>query len=91
MTGAEGDAGAAALTSADLWPDDSRLLLRTYGGVSELDLGAGLAAISAAPATTVPSSGEPHAEAVAYDPWTGGTWQVSEGINPGLYFTPCAP
>lgn len=89
-TGGAGTGGAAALTAADLWPDDSRLIFRTYGGMYELDLSGGLATIAAAPVTTLAGAPEPHGEAIAYDPWRGGFWQVAEGVNTPLWFTGCA-
>ena len=90
VTGPDGTGGAAALTAADLWIDDSRLIFRTYGAIYEVDLSGGLAAITDAPSTLTPGAAELHGEAVAYDPWRGGFWQVAEGLNPMLWYTGCA-
>lgn len=89
-TGVDGGEAAAALTAADLWWDDSSLLFRTYSSVYEIDLNSGLSAISSAPSRGLGGAAEPHGEAIAYDPWRGGFWQVSEGVNPAIWFIGCA-
>lgn len=89
-TGDPSDAGGAAVTAADLWPDDSRLLVRTYGWIYEVDLSAGLESVGTAPVATLTGANEMHGEAVAYDPWRGGFWQVAEGLNTPLWYTGCA-
>lgn len=90
VTGVDGDGASAALTAADLWPDDSRMIVRTYGAIYELDLSGGLAGIAAAPMTELVGAPEVGGEAVAYDPWRGGFWQVAEGTNSALWYTGCS-
>ncbi len=87
-TGAPGEDLTARATAADLWPDQSRLLVRTYLHLYELD-SADLRALSAP--RPVEFALEVQGEAVAYDPIQGGFWQVSEGVGPTLYHTPCGP
>lgn len=89
VTGPEGDGPGSALTSASLWPDGSRLVFRTYAKVQELDLAGGLSAISSATISTLAGATETHGEAVAYDPWRGGFWQVAEGVNAPLWYIGC--
>jgi len=90
VTGPDGVGGAAALTAADLWYDDSRLLFRTYAALYEVDLSGGLGGITDATVTLTPGAAELHGEAAAYDPWRGGFWQVAEGLNPSIWYTGCA-
>lgn len=90
VTGAAEEGGFAALTAADLSIDGSRLIFRTYGSRYEVDLSAGIAGIAAAPQALVPGPTGGQGEAIAYDPWRGGLWEVPEGINPGLWYTSCA-
>lgn len=87
-TGTAGEDLTARATAVDLWPDQSRLLLRTYFHLFEFDS----ADLRALPAPReVAYAFEPQGEAVAYDPLQGGFWQVSEGAGPTLFHTPCAP
>lgn len=90
-TGDEGAEGAASVTAADFWPDDSRVLVRTYGAIFELDTSGGLATLDGAARTTVIGAHERQGEAIGYDPGRRGFWQVAEGPNPTLWFTGCAP
>ncbi|MFZ5481753.1 MAG: hypothetical protein ACOZNI_33635 [Myxococcota bacterium] len=90
VTGESEDDGADAVTSADVWPDGSRLLLRTYGGVQEIDLReAGIDGVAQAPRVAVPYAPVVHVEAIAYDAERRGYWQIPEGINATVDFVPC--
>jgi hypothetical protein len=78
------------VTSADLWPDGSRLLLRTYDAAWEFDLGAlGIEAAGTAARTALPHADERQVEAVAYDTEIGGYWQIPEGVEAPVTFVPC--
>jgi hypothetical protein len=81
---------AAAVTAADLWPDDSRLIVRTYGGMFEFDTSGGLETLNGAIKTDVVGAVETGGEAIAYDPVRRGFWQVSEGVASEIWFTGCA-
>jgi hypothetical protein len=86
----EDDDAADAVTSADLWPDGTRMLLRTYGVVTEIDLtDAGLDGIADAPRKTLPYAPVVHTEAVAYDAERRGYWQIPEGIGAPIDFVGC--
>jgi hypothetical protein len=70
-----------AVTAADLSPDGTRLLLRTYDSVLELTAPAGqhdLEGVSAWPIVELPAAAEAQGEAVAHLP-DGGYATVSEG------------
>lgn len=82
--------GIAAVTAADLWPDDQRLIVRTYGRIFELPIDGDLAAAADAPRTDVLGPPEVHGEAIGYDAARRGFWQVAEAVNPTLWFTGCA-
>lgn len=84
-------AGLASMaTAADLWPDGSRLLVRTYFGLREWEVpGDGLAALAGVVPRDVPAALEGQGEAVAYDPARRGFWQISEGNHPPLWFAGC--
>lgn len=84
-TGAEGEDLTARATDAALWPDGSRLLLRTYFHLYEFD---GFDTAALASPRSLEYALEPQGEAVAYDP-AGGFWQVSEGEHPTLWYSPC--
>ena len=86
-TGAVGEDLTARATAADLWPDGSRLVLRSYFHLWEFSPAGDLAALPA----PVELSGafELQGEAVAYDPLQGGIWQLSEGIQPALNYIGC--
>lgn len=86
-TGAAGEDLTARATAADLWPDGSRLVLRSYFHLWEFSPAGDLAALPA----PVELSGalEFQGEAVAYDPLQGGIWQLSEGIQPALNYIGC--
>lgn len=79
------------VTAADLWNDDSELLLRTYRRAWRLPLGeAGLAGILDAPHEELDVEAQDQVEAVAWDPAIRGWWQTSEGEGAGLIWTGCA-
>jgi hypothetical protein len=81
---------SVVVTGADLWPDGSRLIVRTYLYSFELELGsAGLQSIAEAAATQVSTAAEPQGEAIAYDPLGRAIWHVSEGVNPALFRVAC--
>jgi hypothetical protein len=84
-TGAEGEDLTARATAADLWPDGSALLLRTYLHLYQVDL-----SDPQAPGTPqeLDFALELQGEAVAWDP-SGGFWQVGEGGGATLWFTGC--
>lgn len=86
----DGSTPGVPVTAADLWPDASRLIFRTYASVYEVDLSAGLAAIASAPITQLTGAVETGGEAIAYDPWRGGFWQVSEGVSSEIWYIGCA-
>jgi len=78
-------------TAADLWPDDSRILVRGYLYSFELTLDSdGLLGASHAVHTTVATGVELQGEAIAYDSAERAIWHVGEGINPPLWRIPCA-
>ncbi len=97
-TGEATETWGAATTGADLWPDGSRLLLRTYGHVWEytLPLVEGAATVQAldslptAPREALHTGVERTGEAIGYDTVHRGYWTVSEGVNPALWYTGCA-
>jgi len=75
-------------TSADLWPDGSRMLIRTYSHLWEFRLGSKtIADIHTIIPVEVPFASETQGEAVSYDTVKNGYWQVSEGVNAPIYFT----
>jgi hypothetical protein len=78
-------------TSADIWPDGSRMLLRTYDHAWEYELGeAGIEQVATAPRIAMPFSDVIHVESVAYDPVLRGYWQIPEAVHAPIAFTPCA-
>ncbi len=86
----EGVEEGGFVTSADLWPDGTRLLVRTYERTWELDLGeSGVEGIAEATPLDVPFAAVPHVEAIAYDPALRGYWQVPEAVNAGIVFVAC--
>lgn len=89
-TGDEGEGGAAAVTGADLWPDGSRLMVRTYGHVWELEVPGGeLTRLAEATREARTTGEERQGEAISYDPETLAFVTVSEGANPPLYRVEC--
>lgn len=84
------DTGRKLVTDASLWPDGSRLLLRTYASVLELVLGeGGLDNISTAVMTEVVGAEEPRGEGIGYDPLGSAFYQVPEGVNPTIWKVLC--
>jgi hypothetical protein len=87
---ADGDLSPGQATAADLWPDGSRMLVRTYGHAFEFDLGeGGVDDVSAAARSELPAFYQPQVEAMAYDPALRGVWQTSEGEGQALVFAGC--
>lgn len=87
----EGVDSGGFVTSADLWVDGTRVLVRTYERAWELDLGdAGLDGIVGAAPIEVPFPDVARVEAVAYDATLRGFWQIPEGINATIAFTACS-
>jgi len=79
------------VTSADLSPDRSALLVRTYGSVWRYEVGADVAIETALTTTpcllTTPT--EPQGEAVAWRTDGSGFVTVSEGVKPPLFSVSC--
>lgn len=92
------DGPGGAVTGADLWPDGSRLLLRTYGHVWEytLPLVNGLADVSSLDALptaareALHTGAERQGEAIGYDTVNRAYWTVAEGAGSALWYTGCA-
>ncbi len=84
-TGDPADEHAAEATGADVSPDGTRLLVRTYDHLLEYPL------IDGVPgnAVSLPAPDEPQGEASAYDPLSGGIWLTSEGTGQPLWFVAC--
>jgi hypothetical protein len=77
-------------TAADLWPDDSRLVVRGYLYTFEVVLDdGGLDSAPSAESSPITTGLEPQGEAIAYDPTGRAIWHVSEGNNPHLWRIPC--
>ncbi len=90
-TGDDDETGGAATTAADLWPDGSRLVLRTYSHLWEYVLPeGGLGDIANASRTAVPYAHERQGESVGYDRVRRGIWHLSEDPNPPIWLIPCA-
>lgn len=80
----------AAATAADLLPDGSRLLVRTYLFGWEYRLPDGdLTRIEEAEIVKVPVRLEGQGEAIAYENALGGFWQIPEGEKPTLTYAAC--
>ncbi|MBM4391870.1 MAG: hypothetical protein FJ090_12175 [Deltaproteobacteria bacterium] len=89
-TGSGSEGGAAAATGADLWPDGSRLILRTYGHVWEYTLSDdGLDDLEDAARLDLPAPSEPQGESVAYDSVERRYLTISEDVNPPVWATSC--
>ncbi len=87
---APGDARWA--TAADVSPDGSRLLVRSYGGVWELRGGSGAQTIETLlqrPALPVTSASQPQSEAIAYLPEGRAYLLGTEGVGEGLFRVDC--
>lgn len=84
-TGDPDNEHAAEATGADVSPDGTRLLVRTYDHLLEYPL------VDGVPGTAVslPAPDEPQGEAAAYDPVSGGIWLTSEGSRQPLWFVAC--
>ena len=86
-TGAAGEDLTARATAADLWPDGSRLILRTYFHIWQFDPADDLSALP--PPLELDGAFELQGEAIAWDTEQGGFLQISEGVEPTLYRVPC--
>ncbi|MBM4366152.1 MAG: hypothetical protein FJ102_08040, partial [Deltaproteobacteria bacterium] len=89
-TGSGSEGGAAAATGADLWPDGSRLILRTYGHVWEYTLSDdGLDDLEDAARLELQAPSERQGESVAYDSVERRYVTISEDVNPPVWATSC--
>ncbi len=84
---------SAVATGGDIHPCGTRVLLRSYGQLVELRLGAGQAfdAIFSNAGVPVPVAGESQGEAVAYDADGLGYLTVSEGAGAVIHHVVCTP
>ena len=83
--------GRYTATAADLWPDGSRLLVRTYESLDEFWLSSsGIADTHNTIRVPVPVGAEHQGESASYDPLLRGYWTISEGVNPTIWFSTCA-
>jgi len=86
-----GDLGGTIplVTAASFSVPLNRLLVRTYGGAFEYQLGPGsnLSDLQWAPVRVVPVANEGQGEAIAYGP--AGYWHVSEGKEPPIWRILC--
>jgi hypothetical protein len=78
-------------TAADIWPDDSRVLLRTYVDLWEYWLpSGGFADLAHAIRVPVPIAEEVQGESASYDPVRRGYWTISERANQPIWFSGCS-
>ncbi|GDX79823.1 hypothetical protein LBMAG42_16340 [Deltaproteobacteria bacterium] len=93
VTADEDDEGAGGLvTSASMWPDQSRLLLRTYQYAREWTLPDGVDTIGTATYTDIEAPVMPHVEAVGYDTVRLGYWTIPEApldATSPVWWVPC--
>ena len=87
-TGAAWEGLTAMATAADLSPDGTRLLVRSYLHLQEFEVDDLTAPVLRG---ELSAALEVQGEAVAYDPVDGGFWQVAEGSGAVLYRAECAP
>jgi len=87
-----GDLPVSLPTGADAHRNGRRLLVRTYINAREwrVEPGEPFWTILGEHGTNVPAASEPQGEAVAYDPFSGEYFHVSEGLFPDLFRVPCA-
>ena len=79
-----------ATTAADLWPDESRILVRGYLYSFEVALDAsGLDSAPSGESSPISTGLEAQGEAIAYDSINRAIWHVSEGTNPHLWRILC--
>lgn len=94
VTADEDDEGGGGLvTSASMWPDQSRLLLRTYQYAREWALPGGIDTIGTATYTDIVAPVMPHVEAVGYDTVRSGYWTIPEApidATSPVWWVPCA-
>lgn len=78
-------------TAADIWPDDSRILLRTYDALWEYWLpSGGFADLEHSIRVSVPVADETQGESASYDPVRRGYWTISERVNQPIWFSGCS-
>lgn len=80
-----------AVTGADMWPDGSQLIIRTYGaGAYEVDIhDKSVWSVPWATVRHISMPAEPQAEAICYDTLWNRIYTVSERKNQPIYFLPC--
>ena len=85
-----GEGLANMATAADIWPDGTQMIVRTYTGAWVFSLAdGGVADAVSAAGSEVTTGLEMQGEAMAYDAADGSIWHVSEGVNPTLFRLPC--
>lgn len=90
-TGTTGEGGGAATTAADLWPDGTRLILRTYAHIWEFTLtDGGLDDLEDAARVELFTGAERQGEAIGYDPFSRAYYTLSEDVNPPVFRTDCS-
>ena len=90
-TGSAGEGGGAATTAADLWPDGTRLILRTYAHIWEFTLtDGGLDDLEDAARVELYTGAERQGEAIGYDPYARAYYTLSEDVNPPVFRTDCS-
>jgi hypothetical protein len=88
----EVDAAGTQLTAISMWPDQSRLLIRTYREAFELVLEGGVDKVRSGTVAPLPYAAVDHVEAVAYDVVRRGYWTIPESTPAGpspIIFIPC--
>lgn len=86
------EGGGTQVTAISLWPDQSRLLVRTYREAFELVLDGGIDRVRSGEVSPLPYAAIDHVEAVAYDAVRRGYWTVPESTPAGpspILFAPC--
>lgn len=91
-TAPDTEGGGTQVTAIALWPDQSRLLIRTYREAFELVLDGGIDRVRSGARLEVPFAAIDHVEAVAYDAVRRGYWTIPESTPEGpspILFAPC--
>jgi hypothetical protein len=87
---AEEDENLGAVTSADVWRDGERLLLRSIGATREYGIAADFSGLDGATYVDLPAPDmAQRGEAAAYDPLEGGYWAIPEGAGAPIWYVPC--
>lgn len=85
-----GEGAQYAVTAADMWPDGSRLLIRTLGQAREFLVTNGdLGTLSIDASVQIETAEEEQGEAIAYDVRLRGIRHVAEQSDANLFFLPC--